>query len=508
MRSPSLTFKILVAVGVTVALVIAIYTYFVIRVQTQWWYERTQAQNVLATSMVSEHLQDVMVSGRSEEVQNFLQHLQKSQEVLRGRVIATDGKVVFSTEAREVNQVYFKTPSELFESDRILHGTRNENGQQIAMVMAPIKTQTTCFKCHDSREVYRGAVILEKSMLPAEASIASNRKLLIAYGVVIFVLVSVVIWLLVVRFVTQPVRGLLHEMHRVQQGDLSARATVEEEDEIGALSRGFNKMVQSLETTRRELHESHEKQIQQAGKLASIGELASGIAHEIRNPLAGIGAAVQVLAESGNGDGKYNEVAGEIHNQIARLNRTIRDLLDFARPREPEIEPCDVHEIIKPMLALVRPDAQKNQVRIVEEFTPGLPPISADTQQLQQAILNILLNATQAMPRGGTLTVATGLSAVESAVRISISDTGVGISPDSLQKIFSPFYTTKHRGTGLGLSITRTIVEKHCGKIRVESEVGRGTTFTLEFATFQLAGANGSNGSMPDNVGKEVLSHV
>jgi hypothetical protein len=368
--------------------------------------------------------------------------------------------------------------------------------------MTPLMNHESCFRCHNPKQPILGAVVIEKSMEQARSSIAANRNLLLAYGVVIFVLVGCVLWLLIVRFVTQPVRALLQQMQRVQDGDLTARAPIETNDEIGQLARGFNDMVQSLETTRRELHESHEKQIQQAGKLASIGELASGIAHEIRNPLAGIGAAVEVLADknNGNGNGQYQEVAGEIHQQISRLNRTLRDLLDFARPREPEVEPCDVHEVINPMLALVRPDAQKNHVQIVEEFDPNLPPISADAQQLQQAILNVLLNAVQAMPNGGTLTVKTEsshrreevaddatsinrllTSSATNTVRITIRDTGVGIPREHQEKIFSPFYTTKHRGTGLGLSITRNIIEKHRGNIAVASEPGRGTAFTMEF---------------------------
>src|ERR1051326_8917416 len=135
---------------------------------------------------------------------------------------------------------------------------RNENGCQIAMVMAPIKIQTACFKCHDSKGPYRGAVILEKSMVPAEASIASNRSLLIAYGIVIFVLVSVVLWLLIVRLVTQPVGSVLEQMRRLQQGDFGAHAETHGTDEIGELARGFNAMVQSLDATQRELNESHE----------------------------------------------------------------------------------------------------------------------------------------------------------------------------------------------------------------------------------------------------------
>jgi signal transduction histidine kinase len=277
---------------------------------------------------------------------------------------------------------------------------------------------------------------------------------------------------------------VLEQMRRVQTGDLNARAVTETQDEIGELAGGFNAMVQSLDDATRELEASHEKQIQQAGKLASIGELASGIAHEIRNPLAGIGAAVEVLAEENNLNGQRAEIVAEIHRQITRLNRTLHDLLEFARLRDPEIAPCDVHGFIRPMLALVRPDAQKFHVKIEEHFAADLPNICADTGQMQQALLNILLNGVQAMPSGGTLTVSTESARRDGGgmVRIKIQDTGVGISRQHLAKIFSPFFTTKHRGTGLGLSITRTIIEKHHGTIAVASEPGKGTTFTLELA--------------------------
>ncbi|HUK81526.1 MAG TPA: ATP-binding protein [Verrucomicrobiae bacterium] len=476
----SLTAKILVAVGVTVAVVIAIYTYFVIRVQSAWWHERTQAQNLIAASMVHEYLNGVMLSDRHLEVQGFLERMKASGEIKRGRLIKPDGSVVFSTETQEVERAAMNVPPELFGEGRVLQGERLDNGEHLAIAMRPVANVESCHKCHSPQQRFNGAIVLERSLAPAEASIATNRDLLVVYGVVIFVLVGVVLWLLIVRLVSQPVTALLTQMRRVERGDLAAHAEAPSPDEIGELARDFNAMVRSLDTAKRELHESHEKQMQQASKLASIGELASGIAHEIRNPLAGIGAAVEVLAENGNGNGQYGEIATEIRRQITRLNTTLRDLLDFARQREPEIAPCNVGELIRPMLALVRPDAQKQHVTIVEDLPVDLPPICVDSGQVQQALLNVLLNAIQAMPDGGTLTV--GAATARNNVRITISDTGVGIPPENSQRIFSPFFTTKHRGTGLGLAITRTIVEKHHGVISVESSRGRGTAFTLEFA--------------------------
>ena len=483
----SLTIKILIPVGVTVAAVIAIYTYFVIRVQSAWWHERTLAQNALTASLVHEYLAGVMLSDRHTEVVGFLDQLKSSQEIYRGRIIDPNGRIIFSTDTQEVKQAVLSVPPELFTGDEILHGTRTENGRRLAVVMKPIHSNASCQRCHQAGPPFIGAIVLEKSMTPAEASIASNRNLLIVYGVLILVLVGIVLWLLIVRLVRQPISNLLLQMSRVQAGDLGARAQTENVDEVGQLTQGFNTMVGSLETAGRALRESHEKQIQQAGKLASIGELASGIAHEIRNPLAGIGAAVEVLSEN-SGNGQHGEIVDEIRRQITRLNTTLRELLDFSRQREPEIAPCAVCEIVKPMLGLIRPDAQKQHIEIVEEFPADLPPLCADGQQVQQAVLNVLLNAIQSMPHGGILSIRAEvldkrlIPGHDRSIRISVRDTGAGIASDDLPKIFSPFFTTKHRGTGLGLAITRTIIEKHRGTINVQSEIGKGSTFSLEFA--------------------------
>jgi signal transduction histidine kinase len=495
---PNLTLKILVAVGLTVAAVIAIYTYFVIRIQEAWWHERTQAQTLISATLLHEYLNGVMLSDRHTELQQFLVRMKSSDEIWRGRVIKPDGTVVFSTVTQEIGQASVRVPAVLFRDSRVIQAERTEEGQRLAVAMKSVENRESCHRCHQASEPVIGAIVLERSLASAQHNIAGNRNLLILYGVVIFGLVGMVLWLLITRLVTQPVGELLAKMRRVQAGDFAARAPVDSEDEIGELANGFNAMLGSLQRARRELDESHAKQIQQAHKLANIGELASGIAHEIRNPLAGIGAAVEVLADNqaSVAASQREEVLGEIRRQIQRLNSTLRDLLDFARPREPQIVSCDLRELIRPMLSLVRPDAQKQRVELREEYDPELPYICADAAQLQQVLLNLLLNALQAMPDGGQLSLRA--QAVESnrphgprlLVRLSVEDTGIGIAPEHLTKIFSPFFTTKHRGTGLGLAITRSIVEKHHGSIAVESTPGRGTRFILELVACKDAGCH------------------
>jgi nitrogen fixation/metabolism regulation signal transduction histidine kinase len=198
-------------------------------------------------------------------VQGFLLKMKNADEIWRARLIKPDGTVVFSTDTQEVQRTTMTVPPELFAENHVLQGTRVESGQRLSVVMRPILNSQSCQRCHDANAVAIGAIVVEKSLAPAEASVASNRNLLIVYGIVIFVLVGIVLWLLIVRLVTQPVSSVLEQMRRVQTGDLNARAMTETQDEVGELASGFNAMVQSLDSATRELEESHQKQIQQAG---------------------------------------------------------------------------------------------------------------------------------------------------------------------------------------------------------------------------------------------------
>jgi hypothetical protein len=184
------------------------------------------------------------------------------------------------------------------------------------------------------------------------------------------------------------------------------------------------------------------------------------------------------------------EIMREILNQVHRLDRTVRDLLAFARPGKPEIAPCDVHQVLDRVLLLLAESPEAKHVRLVRAYQPGIPRMHADGKQLGQVFLNLLLNAVQAMPNGGQITLRTVLREVDGAdgegaqargrmVEVALSDTGLGIPPHVLKDIFTPFMTTKRRGTGLGLSVSRRIVEDHGGWIEAESPPGQGATFRI-----------------------------
>jgi signal transduction histidine kinase len=220
----------------------------------------------------------------------------------------------------------------------------------------------------------------------------------------------------------------------------------------------------------------HRKGVQQSEQLAAVGELAASIAHEVRNPLAGMKGALEVLRTELTMRAN-REIVEELLAQITRLETLVRDLLTFARPTALTVKPCSLHDMLDRMLRTYQDGADVAGVTIQRIYGPGSGTIEADPQQLEQVFLNLIHNAFQAMEHGGTLTVTT--LAEPGAVRISFHDTGKGIAPAELQRVFQPFFTTKHRGSGLGLPIVKKIVHAHGGVIEIESEPRRGTTVTL-----------------------------
>lgn len=223
-----------------------------------------------------------------------------------------------------------------------------------------------------------------------------------------------------------------------------------------------------------------EEQIRRADRLATLGQLAAGIAHEIRNPLAGISGAIQILRDDILGNYPNREILDEIIERINTLNTAISNFLRFARPAPLQLSPTDINEVVQSVLFLISKQAETQGVNIVVECDNSLPIVMADSEQLQQMVLNMALNALQAIgERNGRVLFKTYRVNALKQVVIKISDTGIGISAEELEQIFDPYFTTKIEGTGLGLSIAQRIIEEHGGSISVESEVGKGTTFKV-----------------------------
>lgn len=292
-----------------------------------------------------------------------------------------------------------------------------------------------------------------------------------------FLALSVVaLALLLAGRIVVPVRRLVSATRRLAAGDLGARVQVREKNEIGELGAAFNEMASELARTSMRVKELHEREIERAGQLATVGELASGVAHEIKNPIQGISGGLDLVMRHTQDHARLRSVVDEMSRQVSRVDVAVKDLLAFARPATPHFAPVDINKTLERAFTLVRPTADRARVHL-EVDAGDVPPLFIDEEMISQSLVNLVMNGVQATEDDGCVTVRT--RSVENGVEIQISDTGKGIPSEQMDHIFKPFFTTKHQGTGLGLSISRTIIERHNGTLSVESTDGEGTTFTV-----------------------------
>lgn len=300
----------------------------------------------------------------------------------------------------------------------------------------------------------------------------------------------------VARNISRPIRAMALAAQRVAQGDYTQKVEIASHDEIGYLAVCFNKMTLELTQATRQLREwadNLESKVEQrtaeiramqehlvkAEKLAAIGKLAAGVAHEINNPLTGVLTNSSLLLEDLPPDSPMREDLQIIVSETLRCRNIVKGLLEFSRQTQPHKQVVDMNSVLVDVLNLVRNQTTVKNVKLDTELDPNLPTVVVDRDQMRQVILNIVLNATESMPAGGSIRIASRQAPGDGQIEVSISDTGVGIPDEIKGKLFEPFFTTKKSGTGLGLAIAYGIMEQHKGTIAIDSVPGRGTTITL-----------------------------
>jgi hypothetical protein len=292
------------------------------------------------------------------------------------------------------------------------------------------------------------------------------------------VAICAVVILALAYLIQRPMIELQEKIAQVGQGDLNVKVTfADRNDEIGDLGRNFNRMVEQLRSNGEEIERLHRTQMSRAEHFSTLGELATGLAHEIRNPLAGIAGVVEIIARDLPSTSPACAVVKDVRHEISQINRIITDLLDTARPRSPQVRPADLNTTVEHSVMLARQQALSKPITIDFHKNSSLPDIPHDGDQIHQVLLNLLLNAIQAIEGPGMIKVE--LDEVGPRVAVRVTDSGRGIAAENLPDIFKPFFTTKGNGTGLGLSLARRIVEEHHGTIEVASTVGKGTRMSV-----------------------------
>jgi two-component system NtrC family sensor kinase len=251
------------------------------------------------------------------------------------------------------------------------------------------------------------------------------------------------------------------------------------------LNKANQKLIQWGKTLEKQVEERTKKikemqdSLIQSEKLASLGKMAAGIAHEINNPLTSILINSHLLLEKPNDDPYTKESLNLITEETSRCSSIVKGLLEFSRQSPPKKEPADINRLIANTSTLLENQFKFQNIEVKKDFDPNLPNVKIDTGKIKQVLWNLMINAAEAMPDGGKLTIATSLSEKQKHIVIKITDTGKGIPKDNINKLFDPFFTTKESGSGLGLAVTYGIIQQHQGSIKANSKVGQGTTFTV-----------------------------
>jgi signal transduction histidine kinase len=487
----SLKVKFVAALVLLVSVVIGLSTWWTLSVHEAHMLRATEDKVRAITEAIDRGIHVAMREGRSEQVQRILEDMGRDPDIDKIIIFDTRGKILRASQPELVGRTLDRRRLSRYldQPDSTVEGLR-EDGRLVQSVVRKIRNSPECFACHGSQGAVNGILHVDMSFRQTQEQIAEMERSATWTMLLTAVVLAAGGAVLMVRLVERPVAGLVRAMARVERGDLETRADLKTRDELGHLADSFNTMVEKLKAARGEIEVYHRQRLDRAERLATLGEIAASLAHEIKNPLAGIAGAVQVMADDLPEADPRKEIMHEILTQVHRLDRTAQDLLAFARPGKPDVEPCDIHQVLDRVLILLAENPEAKQMRVVRAYQRDIPSLRADGKQLRQVFLNLILNAVQAMPAGGQITLQTALrngsgpggeesTAHPPMVEVAVTDTGPGIPSHALQDIFTPFVTTKRRGTGLGLSVSRRIVEDHGGRIVAESPAGQGATFRV-----------------------------
>lgn len=503
--------------------------YLNIRLHRQDLESATLANAERVSDVISRSTTYYMLRNDRMGLYHAIRTIADNSGVIKVRILDQEGRISYSTDAAEVGHMLDKTTESCYgchaqsqpltrlnRPDRF-RIYRNASGQRVLGIISPIENQSTCSNAdchaHSAGQRVLGVLDTNLSLANADVQLAKSSARMLFYTAGAMLIVAILSWLFVWRVVHKPINELKNGTEHLSRGDLGYQIEVQSQDELGDLARSFNGMSLQLRAANEqivdwtktlenrveqktiELQRAHDH-VLHVEKMASIGKMAAVVAHEVNNPLSGILTYSKLLRRwvgTGQAEREKRDETIECLELIASESRRcgdlIKNLLSLSRTAPMNVQSTDLNAVIDRCLLLVRHELNLVGIELHLDLATDLPLVPCDPAQIEQVILALIMNAIDAMPKGGTLWLSDQLMNDRlindpldndgGLIKILVRDDGMGIAPDVLPHIFEPFMTTKESGTGLGLAIARGIMERHNGHIEVQSEWGRGTTFSL-----------------------------
>jgi len=515
----SIEFKIILSVAASAILLNGIFGYITLSLQEDRLNKIMLNNAHHLSETIEKSIQIDMMENRKHEAYQIMGTIGSQKGIEKVRIYNPEGVILFSTNGSEISTMVDKKAeactachSEAKPLERLASSARSRifssgRGHRVLGIINPLyNTDKACSTSdchfHPASQKVLGVIDITMSLDEVDREIAKARNETILFNFLLILGISASVVAIFMRFVGRPVKELVLGTKRVAGGDLAHLIPVKTDDEMGHLAESFNRMTESLQKANEEIHglirtlehkvdertqelKDAQEQLFQSEKLAAVGKIAATVAHEINNPLAGVFTYIKLmerrLDRSQYGDvdvEKFREYLATMGREVERTSAIVHNLLDLTRQREPSKKPCDINRLIEESLVIVQNKLKLYNVEVEKRMDP-LQKVQADPSLMKQVFINVMVNAAESMHEGGRLTIRTFRNPDGTVAVLEFKDTGIGIPPEIMCKIFDPFYTTKEKGTGLGLSVVSGIIQRHEGTVEVSSETGDGTLIRI-----------------------------
>ncbi|MGA9642738.1 MAG: ATP-binding protein [Terriglobales bacterium] len=503
--------------------------YLTLRLQRQHMEAATLLSAERISDVIRRNTTEYMLRNDRDGLHHAISAMANEPGVVRLRVFDREGRISYSSETPEIDQVVDKAAEACYgchaQKQALSRLNRPDRfriypakGERVLAIITPIENQPDCSNAechaHPASQQILGVLDTHLSLARTDQQLAEVSWRMVACDALAMAAIALLSWIFIRHVVDAPLRELQAGTRKLTEGDLGYQIETHSPDQIGELAESFNIMslrlraaneeivawAQDLEERVKEktaeLRSAH-NEVLHVETMASVGKMAAVVAHEINNPLSGILTYSKLLKKWVENDSVSKEKKQEavecldlISSESRRCGELVKNLLSFSRQSPMNVQPTDINRLIGQCTMLLRHNLEIGGVELHTSLAEDLPRLQCDGTQIEQVLLAVIVNAADAMPKGGNLWVESKLSEEGSRVVLTVRDDGSGIPPDVMPKIFEPFVTTKENGhgTGLGLAVSRGIIERHNGKISIESELGKGTTVTI---TLPVPGRSG-----------------
>ncbi|MCB9248916.1 MAG: HAMP domain-containing histidine kinase [Ignavibacteriales bacterium] len=472
---------------IVIILSIGIPVGFLLNQLSENFKDRSEIMVESAIDLMIYGLNSSMMMGDQKNVQNIVEQISKNKTIEHLRIFNKLGIIKYSTQKDEIGKnIEIIEPGHIEEqiydiTERKIFLDKKTN---VYKAIEPILVETRCQSCHQEEKII-SYLDVDTDLTKAEINFYTGSFHMIFLGLLLIFLLALSFYLIFNKMINNPLNKFTLALEEVERGNLNLKLPADGKDEFSVLNYHYNRMTNELKNSREQIDEMHFDQLQRADKMVTLGELTASMAHDINNHSAIIMSRADFLlyeAENNKELSACIEDLNVVNDQIEKISKITGNILKHSKKLSQSFSEIDLVKLVENSCYMVEPLIKKRKVKLIKEIKLSSAQINGDPNQIEQMILNLVSNALDALPNGGELKIILQLTE-ENKIQLLVKDNGIGIDADSLEKIFSPFYTNKEadKGTGLGLYIVQNICKNHNAEVKCESKLNEGTTFIITF---------------------------